>query len=104
MLTLLCFLISANQMPDKLRQIPRSHQMSNVKRMTGINVVCAKDSLFRSFYLDSLSPCRSEAQSLVSEWGMKPAMASGCRTGPPAYVAWLAGTTTQRHSRLHPPG
>ncbi len=34
---------------------------------------------------------------------MKPAMASGCRTGPPAYVAWLAGTKTQSHSRLHPP-
>jgi hypothetical protein len=32
-------------------------------------------------------------------------MASGCRTGPPAYVAWRAGTTTQRYSRLlHSPG
>jgi hypothetical protein len=30
----------------------------------------------------------SEAQFLVPGCGMKPAIASGCRTGPPAYVAW----------------
>ncbi len=35
--------------------------------------------------------------------GMKPAMASGCRTGPPSYIGWRAGSTTRRHSRLHPP-
>jgi hypothetical protein len=28
---------------------------------------------------------------------MKPAMASACLTGPPAYVAWQAGTTIRRH-------
>jgi hypothetical protein len=34
---------------------------------------------------------------------MKPAIASVCRTGPPAYVAWRASTTTRHRSRLHPP-
>ncbi len=34
---------------------------------------------------------------------MKSAMASGCRTGTPSYKSWCAGTTTRRHSRLHPP-
>jgi hypothetical protein len=29
-------------------------------------------------------------------------MAWVCRTGPPAYVAWRAGTTTQCQSRLYP--
>jgi hypothetical protein len=43
-----------------------------------------------------------EAKYLIPDWGMKPATASGCRTGPSAYVAWRAGTTTRRHSQLHP--
>jgi hypothetical protein len=37
------------------------------------------------FMPEDVSP---EAQFLVTDWGMKPAMASGCRTGPSAYVAW----------------
>jgi hypothetical protein len=45
----------------------------------------------------------TEALFLVPYWGMNPAMASGCGTGPPAYVALRACTTTRRHSRLHPP-
>ncbi len=44
-----------------------------------------------------------EAQFLITDWGMKLAMASGCRTGQPAYAAGRAVTTTRRHSRLHPP-
>ncbi len=38
---------------------------------------------------------------LVPDWGMKPATASGCRTSPPSYIAWLASTTKRRHGRLH---
>jgi len=26
------------------------------------------------------------------DWGIKPTLASGCRAGPPAYVAWRVGT------------
>jgi hypothetical protein len=40
-----------------------------------------------------ISPTRPEAQFIVSDWGMKSPMASGCRTGPPAYVALRTGTT-----------
>ncbi len=29
---------------------------------------------------------------IVPDWGIKLTMAQGCRTGPPAYVAWRAGT------------
>ncbi len=43
------------------------------------------------------------AQFLDPDWGMKPAMASGCRTVLPAYVACWASTTTRSHSCLHPP-
>ncbi len=44
-----------------------------------------------------------EAQFLVPDWGMKPTLASGCRSRPPAYLAWRAGSKTRRLSRLHPP-
>ncbi len=37
-----------------------------------------------------------EAQFLITDWGMNLAMASGCRTGQLAYVAWRDGTTTRR--------
>jgi hypothetical protein len=30
----------------------------------------------------------TQAQFLVRDWGMELAMASGCRTGLPTYVAW----------------
>ncbi len=43
-----------------------------------------------------------QAQFLVPDWGMKPAVASGCRTGSPAYVAWRAGTTVRRHAGFIP--
>jgi hypothetical protein len=39
----------------------------------------------------------------VPDCGMRPAMASGCRTGPPSFIGWRTGTTTLRHSRLHSP-
>jgi hypothetical protein len=31
--------------------------------------------------------------SIVPDWKMTPAMAAGCRTGPPSYIGWRAGTT-----------
>ncbi len=36
---------------------------------------------------------------LVPDWGKKPAMASGRRTGPPSYEykCWRVSTTTRRH-------
>jgi hypothetical protein len=40
-----------------------------------------------------------EVQFLVPDGGMKPALASGCHTGLPAYVK-LGGSTTRCHSRL----
>jgi hypothetical protein len=35
----------------------------------------------------------SETKFLVPDWGIKSTVAYGCRTGPPAYVAWQAGMT-----------
>jgi hypothetical protein len=46
----------------------------------------------------------SVAKFIVPYWGIKTTMALGCCTGPPAYVAWRAGTTTLCHShQLYPP-
>ncbi len=44
------------------------------------------------------------AKFLVSDWVIQPALAWGCRTGPPAYVAWWrASKTTLCQSRLYHP-
>ncbi len=43
------------------------------------------------------------AKFIVPEWGIKSILALGCRTGPPAYVAWRAGTTILCRSQLYPP-
>jgi hypothetical protein len=39
---------------------------------------------------------------LVPDSGVKPAMASGCRTGPPSYIGWWAVRQPTLNSRLHP--
>ncbi len=43
------------------------------------------------------------AKFIVPYWGIKSTRAWGCRTEPPSFVAWWAGTTTQCHSQLYPP-
>ncbi len=40
---------------------------------------------------------------IVPEWGIQLAPSQGCLTGPPAYVAWRAGTTTLCQSWIYPP-
>ncbi len=44
------------------------------------------------------------AKFIIPDRGLKSTMALGCRNGPPAYVAWRAGTTSLCHCRLYPPG
>jgi hypothetical protein len=55
---------------------------------------------FAFFYRQSPLDGVKEKAYLIA--ATKPIVASSCRTGPPACVAWRAGTTTRRHSRLHP--
>ncbi len=38
----------------------------------------------------------------LPDWGMKSAMALGCRAGLTSYIGLRAGTTICRHSRFHP--
>ncbi len=44
----------------------------------------------------------SVAKYMVPDWGAKLAPAWGCRTGPPGYIVWQAGTTTLCPSQLYP--
>jgi hypothetical protein len=50
----------------------------------------------RALSLFILNPIR--AQFFVPSWGVKLAMALGFHTNPLAYVAWWAGTITQRQN------
>ncbi len=40
---------------------------------------------------------------LVPDWEIEWAVASDSRLCPPSCTGWRTGTTTRRHSRLHPP-
>ncbi len=44
---------------------------------------------------------KPEAEFIVPNWGDK--VNSGCRTGPPSYIGWRAGTTTLCRCQLYPP-
>ncbi len=54
--------------------------------------------VFSIFILRVIYTYCKEAKFVVSDWGIKQSMASGCRTGPPANVPGRAGTTTRSHS------
>ncbi len=43
------------------------------------------------------------AKFVVSDWGDKVDSSIGCRTCPPGYIGWKAGTLTQFRSQLYPP-
>ncbi len=43
------------------------------------------------------------AKFIVPYWGIKSTITKGCRTSPPANVAWRAGATTLCHNQLYPP-
>jgi hypothetical protein len=45
----------------------------------------------------------SVAVFLVPDWGMNPAMASGCRTGLTSHMSWRLIPISRRHRRFHPP-
>jgi hypothetical protein len=44
-----------------------------------------------------------EAKFFVPDWGMKPATASGCRTGPFGLCSLAGRYDNPSHSQLHPP-
>jgi hypothetical protein len=43
------------------------------------------------------------AEVIDPDWGDKVNSGKGCRTGPPSYMGWRAGTTTLCRSWLYPP-
>jgi hypothetical protein len=43
------------------------------------------------------------AKFIVPDWGDKFNSGIGCRTGPPGFIGWRAGTATLCQSRLYPP-
>jgi hypothetical protein len=46
---------------------------------------------------------RPEAKFLVPNWGIQSTVGFDCRTVPPGYIGWRAGTITLCHSRLYAP-
>jgi hypothetical protein len=45
----------------------------------------------------------TETKFILSDWGEKLTLVQDCRTGPPGYIVWRAGTTTLCWSQLYPP-
>jgi hypothetical protein len=57
----------------------------------------------RRLSFELLSTTDTGVVFLVPDWGIEPAMASGCHIRLQSYTDWRAGTTTRRHSRSIPP-